>query len=65
MCRRRTTRSHLLRALGRGGEGGVGHLLPGGRQEQVEAAMMEVGELGAEAELYWIRSFVQADCLKM
>ena len=47
MRRRKTTKSFLLRALVRGGEGGVGHLLPGGRQEQVEAAMVERGEEGA------------------
>ena len=58
MCRRKTTKSHLLRALGRGGEGGVGHLLPGGRQEQVEAAMVERGEEEGGAELYWIKSLV-------
>lgn len=57
ICRTRTTKSHLLRAMGRGVEGGVGCLLPGGKQEHAEAAIVEKGEQEGVAELYWSKSF--------
>lgn len=57
MCRRRTTKSHLLRAIGRGLEDGVCRLLPGGKLEQAVTTIVDKGEQKSVIEPYWIKSF--------